>query len=136
MRFIDTKIEWEWRFNEILKKERLMIIGLCYMLLVSFMSDLPEDSENWSEIPEFKNGPITRVCLMILYTIVLFIIYKDQHSLINFKDNESNILVKAKIKYYLYNFSIVLFAIYILTHDTMEPLLIRKFPKDGQEPQR
>jgi hypothetical protein len=113
-----------------------MIVGLCYMLLVSFMSDLPEESENWSEIPEFKNGPITRVALIVLYTIIVYIIYRDQHSLINFKDGESNILLRAKIKYYLYNFSIVVFAAYILTHDTMEPPIIRKFPDAGQELQR
>ena len=49
----------------------------------------------------------------------------------NFKDNDNNILVKAKVKYYLYNFSIVVFAVYMLTHDTMEPLIIRKFPLPG-----
>ena len=113
-----------------------MIIGLCYMLLVSFMSDLPGDSEDWSAIPEFKNGPITRVCIILLYTIVLYTIYKDQQYLINFKDNENRILTKAKLRYYLYNLSIVLFAIYMITHDTMEPTIKKKFPLPEQEDDR
>ena len=55
------------------------------MVIVSLMVDLPEDNENWSIAPEFKNGPITRACIITLYVIVMFFIYKDQDSLINSK---------------------------------------------------
>jgi len=80
------------------------MITLLYMIVVSLMVDLPEDDEDWSLAPEFKNGPITRVCIIPVYMLVLLFIYKDQDTLINFRRGNS-ILNKSKMKYYLYNFS-------------------------------
>ena len=90
------------------------------MVFISLMVDLPEENENWSITPEFKNGPITRFFIILLYAIVTFIIYQDQDYLINFKTS-NNILWKAKSRFYLYNVSQVLFAGYILSHEIMDP---------------
>ena len=77
---------------------------MTYMIIVSLMFDLPENNENWSITPEFKNGPIARVCMIVLYMIATFVIYKDEDSLINYR-RDNTILNSTKIKYYLYNFS-------------------------------
>ena len=74
------------------------------MLTVSLMVDSHEENENWTITPEFKNGPITRACIIVLYIIVIFVIYKDEDSMINFT-TDNNILPKVKMKYYLYNLS-------------------------------
>ena len=121
MKFIDMDIEWEWRFQEILKQKRLRLITWMYIIVVSLMVDLPEDNENWTLTPEFKNGPITRVCLIILYTLVLGVLYKDQDTLINFRNGDGEIKAKAKMKYHLYNFALFIYAVYILSHETMDP---------------
>ena len=81
-----------------------MIITLVYMVTVCLMVDIPDDDENWSITPELKNGPIARGCIIILYIIVMFAIYKNEDNLINFR-SDNNILTKAKMKYYLYNLS-------------------------------
>ena len=88
------------------------------------MVDLPEKDEDWSITPEFKNGSITRGCIILLYTIVVFIIYKDQDQLINFKSG-NNILGKAIVKYYLYNLSQVLFVGYVMSHEVMDPTILQ-----------
>jgi len=49
------------------------------------MFDRPEENEDWELTPEFKRGPLIRVGIIILYTLVLVIIYKDQDALINFR---------------------------------------------------
>ena len=106
-----------------------------YMIVISLMVDLPEDNEDWSIAPEFKNGPITRASIILVYILVIFNVYRDQDHLINFKSG-TNILGKAKTKYYLYNFSQVLFAVYVFSHETLDPSIYRQFPKPEQELER
>jgi len=60
----------------------------------------------------------------MVYVIVILIIYKDQDNLINFRRGK-DILKNAKMKYYLYNFSQVLVVAYVLTHETMDPSILR-----------
>ena len=55
------------------------------ILITSLMFDRPEENEDWKLTPEFKRGPLIRVGIIILYTLVLVIIYKDQDALINFR---------------------------------------------------
>ena len=62
--------------SEILKNKKFMQFGLLYMVLLSLMVDLPE--KNWSNSPNFKNGPLVRAGIIVLYAILLIIIYKDK----------------------------------------------------------
>jgi len=114
----------------------LRLITWFYIVVVSLMVDLPEDNEDWSLTPEFKNGPLTRVCLIILYTIVLFVLYKDKDIMINFRNSEGLILPRAKMRYYLYNLSLLIYAVYIFTHESMDPSIKRQFPFPDQEKER
>jgi hypothetical protein len=59
-------MEWEWRFQEILRQKRFRILIWVYVLILSLIYDLPENNENWDITPEFKNGPIIRFCLILL----------------------------------------------------------------------
>ena len=105
------------------------------MVVISLMADLPEEHENWFQAPEFKNGPITRACIIAVYIMVMILIYKDQDKLINFRRG-NDILNSAKMKYYLYNFSQVLFTAYVLSHETMDPTVARQFPYPEQDKER
>ena len=136
VKFIETDLEWEWRFQEVLKQKRFRFVSWVYILIVSLMHDLPENSENWSITPEFKNGPIIRFCLILLQTIVLFATYQDQDTLVNFKNEDGTVRKKAKLKFYLYNLSLLIYAVVILSHETTDPTIERQFPYAHQKDER
>ena len=129
-------VEWEWRFQELIKQKRFRIVTWCYIIVCSLLVDLPENDENWSLTPEFKNGPIARFCLIVVQTIVLVLVYRDTDTLINFKNVDGAILQKAKIKFYLYNLSLFIYAVVILSHETMDPTIERQYPYAHQEEDR
>ena len=56
--------------------------------------------------------------------------------MINFRNSEGLILPRAKMRYYLYNLSLLIYAVYIFTHESMDPSIKRQFPFPDQEKER
>jgi len=98
------------------------------MFLLSLMVDLPE--ERWSEEPKYKNGPLTRLGLIIAYAGILCLIYKDKDFLYKYYSTDAKTALYVKLKYYLYNTAVAIFILYALTHETMDPSVRERYPGD------
>ena len=101
------------------------------MFFLSLMVDLP--AENWSESPKYKNGPITRLGLIITFAVLLYLIYKDKDFIYKYYSTDVRTVKFVKLKYYLYNTAIAIFILYSLSHEIMDPLVMERYPANDVE---
>ena len=98
--------------------------------MLSLLVDLPND--NWSNSPDFKNGPLLRAGVIISYGLILGILYKDKDFITNLYSNNPGEVRRVKFKFYLYYLIQLLFVIYAYSHETMDPAIEFRYPKPEQ----
>jgi hypothetical protein len=89
------------------------------MFLLSLLVDLP--NKRWENSADFKNGPILRLAVIVLYGIILIVMYKDKDFVSNFYSSDPNIVKRTKLKFYLYHLCLISFIVYGYSHETMDP---------------
>lgn len=98
------------------------------MFLLSLLVDLPE--ERWATHPDFICGPIVRASLIVIYGLLLSLLFKDQDFINNFYSHDPSVVRKVKFKIYLYHLIKLVFIMYALTHETLDPTIDMRYPKE------